>query len=61
MVYDALLGEGFDAKRVTLGPVKQTQTSLDVVPLEFTLTVFGETPAEAPAQAPADSLTPNEG
>lgn len=40
LVYDAIIASGFDATRVSMGPVRQTKASMGLVPLEFTLTVF---------------------
>lgn len=42
MVYDLMLASGFDANRLTIGANKSTQSSMGFVPLEFTLTVYGE-------------------
>ncbi len=41
-VYQLILDSGFDRSRVTLGGVRETKSSMGVVPLEFTLTVYGE-------------------
>jgi outer membrane protein OmpA-like peptidoglycan-associated protein len=41
-VYDFIIAAGFEKERTTIGPSHQTQSSLGVIPLEFTLTVFGE-------------------
>jgi len=35
-----ILSEGFDAQRVSIGPVAEVQASMGFVPLEFTLTIF---------------------
>jgi predicted DNA repair protein MutK len=40
LVHDFLVINGFDAKRLELGPPRSTQSSMGYVPLEFTLTVF---------------------
>lgn len=45
MIYDLILASGFDAKRLSIGPNRSTQSSMGLVPVEFTLTVYGETPA----------------
>lgn len=39
-VHDLLVSSGFDARRLKIGPVRSTQSSMGYVPLEFTLTVF---------------------
>jgi hypothetical protein len=39
-VYDFILADGFDARRLSIGPSRQEQASMGFVPLEFTLTVF---------------------
>ncbi len=44
-VYDLILAAGFDSSRLTVGQTRKTQASLGQIPLEFTLTVFGELPA----------------
>jgi hypothetical protein len=41
-VYDYIIVAGFEKERSSIGPSRQTQSSLGAVPLEFTLTVFGE-------------------
>lgn len=56
IVYDLMLASGFDANRLSIGANKPTQSSMGLVPLEFTLTVYGETPKpaeEPPIAAPA--------
>ena len=45
MIYDLILSSGFDGKRLTIGANKPTQSAMGLVPLEFTLTVFGESNA----------------
>ena len=42
MIYDLIMSSGFDEKRLSIGTNKATQSSMGLVPLEFTLTVFGE-------------------
>ena len=42
MIYDLIISSGFDEKRLSIGANKATQSSMGLVPLEFTLTVFGE-------------------
>ncbi len=44
-VYDALLADGFDTNRISVGQLRAVESSMGYVPLEFTLTVFGEAPA----------------
>ncbi len=39
-VNDLILAAGFDAARLSIGPSRQEQSSMGLVPLEFTLTVF---------------------
>ncbi|MCX5707898.1 MAG: DUF748 domain-containing protein [Candidatus Omnitrophica bacterium] len=41
-VYDFIIAAGFEKERLSIGPSRQTQSSVGAVPLEFTLTVFGE-------------------
>jgi hypothetical protein len=41
-VYDVIIAEGFDAGRVKIGTSRPAQASMGVVPMEFTMTVFGE-------------------
>jgi outer membrane protein OmpA-like peptidoglycan-associated protein len=41
-VYDLIAATGFDAGRLSLGINREEQASMGFVPLEFTLTVFGE-------------------
>jgi hypothetical protein len=50
-VYDLIIASGFDTNRVKIGPVKATQSSMGMIPLEFTLTVFGETDPASPQPA----------
>jgi outer membrane protein OmpA-like peptidoglycan-associated protein len=45
-VYDFIITNGFESSRVSIGPSRQTQSSVGQIPLEFTLTVFGD-PAAA--------------
>lgn len=49
MIYDLVIASGFDAKRLSIGPNRSTQSSMGLVPVEFTLTVYGDTPAADPA------------
>jgi hypothetical protein len=42
VVHDFIAAAGFDAKRLSLGLNREEQASMGFVPLEFTLTVFGE-------------------
>lgn len=42
MIYDLIISSGFDEKRLSIGANKATQSAMGLVPLEFTLTVFGE-------------------
>jgi hypothetical protein len=48
LVYDFIISGGFDSARVTIGKSRKTQSSLGQVPLEFTLTVFGDLSAAGP-------------
>ncbi|MDP2654113.1 MAG: DUF748 domain-containing protein [Candidatus Omnitrophota bacterium] len=57
MIHDALIAAGFDQQRMSLGPVKTAQVSMDLVPLEFTLTVLGEA-GEGNPQPEATEQTP---
>jgi hypothetical protein len=41
-VYDFIIASGFEKERSSIGSSRQTQSSVGEVPLEFTLTVFGE-------------------
>jgi len=41
LVNDFILSAGFDAKRLSIGQVRSTQSSMGFVPMEFTLTVYG--------------------
>ena len=43
-VYDAIVAAGFDPARVKTGNSRAAQMSLGIVPLEFTLTVFDDSP-----------------
>lgn len=62
MIYDYILSTGFDQKRVTIGGNRSTQSSMGLVPLEFTLTVYGENPTpplpSEPSAAPTTSVQP---
>jgi phage gp46-like protein len=42
VVHDLLVADGLDSGRVSVGPSHEVQASMDFVPLEFTLTVFGD-------------------
>lgn len=41
-VYDFIISGGFDPARATIGSNRQTQASMGMIPLEFTITVFEE-------------------
>ncbi|MBF0522721.1 MAG: DUF748 domain-containing protein [Candidatus Omnitrophica bacterium] len=41
-VYDQMIADGFGGEHLTIGATRSTQASMGYVPLEFTLTVFGE-------------------
>lgn len=47
IVYDLMLDSGFDVNRLSIGANKTTQSSMGLVPLEFTLTVYGESAKSA--------------
>ena len=56
-VHDFIAAQGFDAQRLSMGLNREEQASMGFVPLEFTLTVFGEEPeaeADATTEAPAE-------
>lgn len=59
MVHDLVLASGFDPSRLTIGGNRSTQSSMGFIPLEFTLTVYGEMPktAETPPVQPAPAAT----
>jgi molybdopterin-guanine dinucleotide biosynthesis protein len=72
-VYDFILAEGFDEKRIKVSPVsKEVQSAMGLIPMEFTLTVYdeqGESPAGgddkaegagSEAAAPTKEATPAE-
>ncbi len=40
LIHDFFLASGFDEKRLSVGAVRTTQSSMGYVPMEFTLTVF---------------------
>jgi hypothetical protein len=42
IVYDYIAASGFDSARLGSGPSRAVQGSMGFVPLELTLTVFGE-------------------
>jgi hypothetical protein len=46
VVHDLIAAEGFDTQRLSMGQNREEQASMGFVPLEFTLTVFGEEPVE---------------
>ncbi|MBF0330735.1 MAG: DUF748 domain-containing protein [Candidatus Omnitrophica bacterium] len=47
-VHAFMLAEGFDERRVSVGPVAEVQASMGFVPSEFTLTIFeSDKPSEA--------------
>ncbi|MBF0485573.1 MAG: DUF748 domain-containing protein [Candidatus Omnitrophica bacterium] len=54
-VYDFIVAAGFDAARLSVGASRQEQGSMGFVPLEFTLTVFGDTPSDTSLLTPPDS------
>jgi hypothetical protein len=40
MIYDFVIAAGFEARRVSIGGVKESQASFGFIPLELVLTVF---------------------
>jgi hypothetical protein len=40
IVYDFFITEGFDKTRVSVGAIREAQSIMGYVPMEFTLTVF---------------------
>lgn len=51
VIYDRMIADGMDSKRIRTGGARPSQASMGFVPSEFTLTVFGET--DGPPAQPA--------
>jgi len=61
IVYDAILGAGFDKERLSVGANRTVQSSLGWVPLEFTLTVFSSDQEEDVEDASFDAMKTDPG
>lgn len=53
MIYDYILATGFDQSRLAIGANRATQSSMGLIPLEFTLTVYGEPAPPLPSESSA--------